>query len=80
MRFSTAFMLLEFAAILPKCSTCSCNLRPYINKYANYLFAYLFIGLLFFFNSMFECFFKNVFDVIIIKDIKNIFSFTMKSN
>ncbi len=27
MHFSTAFMLHEFAAILPKCSTCSCNLR-----------------------------------------------------
>ena len=26
MHFSTAFMLLEFATILPKCSTCSCNL------------------------------------------------------
>ena len=32
MHFSTAFMLPEVVAILPKCSTCSCNLGKRLSE------------------------------------------------
>ena len=38
MHFSTAFMLPEVVAILPKCSTCSCNLGKKIKQATQLIF------------------------------------------